>query len=80
MRVKGLQVMVEFLKSTDADENIVSTFVTYDAYSGQHISAFGVADDVGGVFGCYDWHGDFTFVSGTSRGERILKYAHARGL
>jgi hypothetical protein len=79
MRVKGTQLLVEFSRFAQGNENSVSTFVTYNSYSGDHISVYRLAGDTGGIFGCYDWRGGFTFF-GSSHHQLIVRHAAVRGL
>ncbi len=77
LQIRGRQVLVQFSK-TDAEHNVVDTiYQIYDAYSGERGTGYRVPNEAGGVCGCYDWKGGFTFLAVGEHGRRLLKYASA---
>ncbi len=76
LRPGGTQFLVEYAWSA---EKGFATFryLVYDSLSGERISDYESGDDVGGVLGCYDWRGRFTFVASRDD-QRAIVHAVVR--
>jgi hypothetical protein len=70
------QMLLEFVKS--ADGPLETRFVTYDINTGDKLSLYKLADDLNGIFSCYDGRRTFTFISTDGLGQRVVKVADAR--
>jgi hypothetical protein len=70
------ELLVEFVKSADGSPE--TTFVSYNANSGEIYSTYQLDKSMNGIFSCYDGRRTFTFVSTDGLGQRVIAFGDAR--
>jgi hypothetical protein len=70
--VSGESILVDFVYNLQSSGK-TKEFVNYSLPSGQPVSIEREADDVYGAFACYDWQGQYTYISSENKHLAVLK-------